>query len=76
MRAKVIGGVKYASPSPPASSSTSARPATGILSPKPSPDSAMHDAPSPWWIRGSCKEWIVWSLVLRPPTNTLGCGYM
>ncbi|GAA0152416.1 hypothetical protein LIER_37489 [Lithospermum erythrorhizon] len=46
-RAKALGGVKYACPSPLVSLSTSARPMTGALSPKPFPDRAVHNALSP-----------------------------
>ncbi|GAA0183590.1 hypothetical protein LIER_30972 [Lithospermum erythrorhizon] len=46
-RVKAIGVVKYACHSPPTSPSTSVRPTTGALSPKPSPDKAMHDALTP-----------------------------
>ncbi|GAA0186948.1 hypothetical protein LIER_34236 [Lithospermum erythrorhizon] len=49
-RAKSVGGVKFSSfssSSSPSPSPSSARPMVGLLSPKPSPDRAMHDSISP-----------------------------
>ncbi|GAA0145577.1 hypothetical protein LIER_05744 [Lithospermum erythrorhizon] len=58
MRAKYAGGLKFASPSsspPPSPSST--RLVVVLLSLKPSPDRAIHDALSPFWKWGSCRGW-------------------
>ncbi|GAA0158926.1 hypothetical protein LIER_15831 [Lithospermum erythrorhizon] len=74
-RAKSAGGMKFASPSssPPPPSSFS-RPVLGLLSPRPTPDEAMHHALTPLLDQGIMQR--MSNLGLGPLlTRPLGCGY-
>ncbi|GAA0182877.1 hypothetical protein LIER_30448 [Lithospermum erythrorhizon] len=56
-RAKSAGGVKFASPSSsPPPHSSSFRPVVGLLPPRPTPDEAMHHAPTPLLDQGIKKS--------------------
>ncbi|GAA0172846.1 hypothetical protein LIER_26586 [Lithospermum erythrorhizon] len=74
-RAKVIGGVKYAFPSNPASPSTSTRLTIGALSAKPSPDRAMYDTLTLLLDQGFYRGCPTWTFAPNLFMKPLDCGY-